>query len=140
MVGAVIVRPVGDHRPASPNRYQYVVAAVSPATSAFTVWSRSGPVATRPARTIRVKVASVATCQSTVTAGPCPDPGTESAVGVTRVHSRTPPGNGSPEATPCWKTSFVAALAASPVAAMATIPATPAPRRRTLRRSIVMRP
>ena len=62
---------------------------------------RSGPVWTWPPAAIWVKLGSRATCQATVTTGPRPEPGSASSVGVTRVQSRIPSGNGSPDATPC---------------------------------------
>ncbi len=58
---------------------------------------------TEPLTTIREKALSSATSQATSVAGPAPEPGTASGVGVTRVHSRIPSGSGSPEATPCRK-------------------------------------
>jgi hypothetical protein len=66
----------------------------------LTVWSRAASVATAPLATVVANAASAATCQRTVTSAPRPDPGTASGVGVTRVHSRMPSGNGSPDATP----------------------------------------
>src|SRR6266542_2540505 len=101
--GAVRVRPAAEVTPSRRKRYQYDVPAASPVTSTFTVWSRSGPVVTVPERTTRLNAWSVATCQRTVTTGPVPEPGSASGVGVTRVHSTTQVGSGSPDATPCRK-------------------------------------
>jgi hypothetical protein len=53
-----------------------------------------------PDRTIEANEGSVATSQCTRTAGPSPEPGVAAGIGVTRVHSTTLCGNGSPEATP----------------------------------------
>jgi hypothetical protein len=98
--GAVRVRPTGDVPPWQRNRYQYVVAGLSPPTSTFTVWSRSGPVRTTPEATIRRNAGSAETSHVTGTTGPRPEPGVAPGAGVTRVQRTTPPGSGSPEATP----------------------------------------
>src|SRR5882757_4138578 len=71
--------------------------------SAFTVWSEAADTVIEPLATIEPNALSVATVQLTSVSGPSPEPGTASAVGVTRVHSRMPSGSGSPEATPCRK-------------------------------------
>lgn len=85
------------------NRYQYGVCGRSPRTSALTVWSAAARAVSEPLATIREKPLSSATSQPTAVSGPMPEPGTASGAGVTRVHSRTPSGSGSPEATPCRK-------------------------------------
>src|SRR5690606_7776830 len=81
--------------------------------SAFTVWSDAAVARVDPRATTSVNALSRATVQLTSVSGPTPDPGIASGVGVTRVHSRTPSGSGSPEATPCRKAgaSVVTALA-----------------------------
>lgn len=82
--------------------------------SALTVWSEVAVAVSEPLETTVVNALSVATVQLTSVSGPSPEPGTASAVGVTRVHSRTPSGSGSPEATPCRKAGVsVAAPAGS---------------------------
>ncbi|GGG66342.1 hypothetical protein GCM10011374_33030 [Kocuria dechangensis] len=96
----VRARPTGEISRPHRKRYQWSVAGCSPRGSAFTVWSRAGPVPTTPRATIRPKSGSVATSHVTVTSGPAPEPGSDSGVGETRVQSRTPSGSGSPEATP----------------------------------------
>ncbi|GAA2909349.1 hypothetical protein GCM10020221_01730 [Streptomyces thioluteus] len=70
----------------------------------MTVWSEVAVAVTVPVAAIRRKPESSATSQVTVTSGPRPEPGVASGADVTRVHSRTPSGNGSPEATPWRKT------------------------------------
>src|SRR3954451_2437442 len=80
--------------------------------SALTVWSEAAVAVREPRATTVVKALSLATVQPTSTSGPRPEPGVASGTGVTRVHSRTPSGSGSPEATPCRKAgASVAALA-----------------------------
>ena len=69
------------------------------------MWSRPALVRNLPLRTIFLNRASFATCQVTVTGLPLPEPGVAEGVGVTRVQMTTRRGSGSPEATPCWKTS-----------------------------------
>ena len=72
------------------------------------MWSRLLLVTKRPVVTTRRKRLSVATSHRTVTFPPLPEPGVACGVGVTRVHSTTASGSGSPEATPCWKTGCFA--------------------------------
>ena len=147
--GAVRVRPTAERAPPRENRKKYVVAGASPLASTLTVWSRSGPVTVEPCATTRRKSGSVATCQATVTRGPEPDPGRASAVGVTRVHSTTASGSGSPDAIP-WRNRDVAQAAvgepvveaavagrarAAPTPSAAAVAAEPA---RKVRRSIMV--
>lgn len=84
--------------------------------SALTVWSLAAEAVVEPLATTFVSALSVATTQLTSVAGPSPEPGIASAVGVTRVHSRTPSGSGSPDARPCRKTGASAARAGSAAA------------------------
>lgn len=87
------------------------MAGARPRTSALTVWSEAAVAVVEPLATMLVKALSRATVQPTSTSGPSPEPGIAAAVGVTRVHSRTPSGSGSPEATPCRKAGASAACA-----------------------------
>lgn len=107
--GVVRVRPTGETAAPAVNRYQYGVRGWSPRTSTLTVWSVAALAVTVPEPTMREKPLSEATSQPTWVAGPRPEPGTASGVGVTRVHSRTPSGSGSPEATPWRKAGAVPA-------------------------------
>lgn len=84
--------------------------------SALTVWSEAAVAVVEPLETMSVNALSRATVQLTSVSGPSPEPGIASAVGVTRVHSRTPSGSGSPEATPCRKAGASAARAGSAAA------------------------
>jgi hypothetical protein len=79
-------------------------------------------VGTVPVPAMFAKPGSVAISQVTSTVGPWPEPGVESGVGVTRVQSSTPSGNGSPDATPCAKAGSPSA--AQTVVAVATAPPT----------------
>src|SRR5690606_35762562 len=72
--------------------------------SALTVWSEAVVARAEPRATTSVNALSRATVQLTSVSAPSPEPGAASGTGVTRVHSRTPSGSGSPEATPCRKT------------------------------------
>src|SRR5690242_6329763 len=92
---------MGETAPAYVKRNQWSVAGASPVASSLTVWSRPASVVTAPDRTTSVNASSSATSHRTVTRGPRPDPGSACSVGVTRVHSTTASGSGSPEATPC---------------------------------------
>ncbi len=87
------------------------MAGESPRTSALTVWSVAARAVTVPRATTEEKAASAAISQPTSVSGPAPEPGCASSVGVTRVHSRTPSGSGSPEATPCRNWGVAAAVA-----------------------------
>ena len=90
-------------------------------TSILTVWSRPAAVRKRPDFTIFLKRRSLATSQRTLTAGPLPEPGVAPRVGVTRVQITTERGRGSPEATPCWKTSCLALRSAAAVLGAAVL-------------------
>jgi hypothetical protein len=115
-----------------------VVAGFRPVASAFTVWSLPGPVLCAPDATTVANAGSAATSQVTFTVGPTPEPGVASGVGVTRVHSRTASGRGSPDATPWAKTgSSAVAVVVGSAAAPRTTPAVAAPARSTDRRSKV---
>src|SRR4051812_7795599 len=85
--------------------------------SALTVWSEAAVAVVDPLATMSVSDLSRATIQLTWVSGPSPEPGAASDVGVTRVHSRTPSGSGSPEATPCRKAGVSAAARAGSAAA-----------------------
>ncbi len=88
-----------------------MVAGLKPLTSALTVWSAAADAVVLPWPTTWVKPLSSAISQLTVRSDPLPEPGVASGTGVTRVHSRTPSGSGSPEATPWWKAGPSAACA-----------------------------
>lgn len=88
-----------------------MVAGLKPLTSALTVWSADARAVVLPWPTTWVKPLSLAICQLTSVSGPLPEPGEASGIGVTRVHSRTPSGRGSPDATPWWNAGPSAAWA-----------------------------
>ena len=98
------------------------------------MWSEAAVAVVEPFATTFVNAVSVATVQPTSTSGPSPEPGIASAVGVTRVHSRTPSGSGSPEATPCRKAGASAARAGSAAASGAPSTAVAAAALTTVRR------
>ena len=95
------------------------------------MWSLAAEVVTVPLRTTRRSVLSSATTQRTRVVAPAPEPGVASGEGVTRVHSTTPSGSGSPDATPYWKTApgstARAAENAGPVSVLPTAVAAAAP-------------
>src|SRR5687768_177924 len=93
--GRVRVRPTGLVAAPTVKRYQYVVIAARPDTSAWIVWSVAAAVAAVPVATTvpGPKPASEATSQ--VTSIPLP-----AATGSIRVHKTTPSADGSPEITP----------------------------------------
>ena len=99
LAGVVRVRPTGLISPPARNRYQYQRSACRPLTSTWTECASSaGPVGAPPSTT-SVKRSSLATSHSTATSpGGMPPP--SSGFGARRVHSTTPLGRGSPEATP----------------------------------------
>ena len=124
--GAVRVRPTGDIVLSEGEPVPVARAGGEPACNDLdgVVAARAGGGGT-PGHHFR-EAGSADTSQRTETSGPAPLPGSDSGVGVTRVHSSTLSGMGSPEATPWPKTPVWEAENAPAGVLVAMAPATAA--------------
>jgi hypothetical protein len=99
-VGAVRVRPTGLSSPAAAKRKKYSRSGARPSASTWTLCASSGVAMEVPWRSGRRKRSSAAISHWTGTLRAGMPPAGSSGFGASRVHSTTPSGVGSPDATP----------------------------------------